>query len=76
MLPVGFGKDARIENHDVAAVTVAANESPDALAKAHEGIGEGEFGEGITALHPALFAPGFADGMAGVFEGKAGDDNL
>lgn len=76
MAPVGFGEDAGIEDDDIALVAVSADESADALAEADDGVGYGEFGKGVTALHPAMFAAGFADGMAGVFEGEAGDDDL
>lgn len=76
MLAVGFGEDAGVEDDDVAFVAMAADESPDALTEAYDGIGYGEFGEGVAALHTAMFASGFADGMTGVLKGEAGDDDL
>ncbi len=76
MPTVGLGEDAGIEDHDVAPVALAADESPDALTEPHHCIGDGDIGKGVAALHAAMFAACLADGMSGVFKGEAGDDDL
>lgn len=76
MPTVGFGEDAGIEDHDVTPVALAADESPDALTEPHHCIGDGDIGKGVAALHAAMFAARLADGMAGVFKGEAGNDDL
>lgn len=76
MPTIGLGEDTGIEDHDVAAVALAADESPDALTEPYHRIGDGDIGKGVAALHAAVFAARLADGVAGVFKGEASNDDL
>ena len=47
---IGFLYDTGVENGDNALVVDGANESADSLTEFHEGIGKGEFAEGVASL--------------------------
>lgn len=53
-----------------------ADEASHALAEFDESIGDRHFGEGIASDGSNVFAAGLADGVARVFKGEAGDDDL
>lgn len=46
------------------------------MAEFDDGLGEGEVGEGVLAIFLEEFGLGLFDGVGGVFEGEACDDEV